>query len=261
MRVRSYFGLLVALVATAGGSPPAAASGFDADAFRAFVDMRVGTGQPVFWYCIGTVYTYPSGEALLRMEGIDTARLWRDPAAPGVAKQLSRKTFFYRDLQTNAPLTTWRGKPLPPIEYPYQFITYELTGDSVRTFVEQGRAPNVQKIGPSEGMQARRVRGDYVFTAPLFLDFSLPNGKRYEAFENYDFFVPGGTKVDSAQHRLSWLRYGDLPGAGKVIMHLVAWRVDAYSELPSSMREYLEKSARLWMQPPANIDEVRALQR
>jgi hypothetical protein len=173
----------------------------------------MGTGQPVYWYCTGTVYAYPSGQ------------------------------------------------PLAPIEYPYQCITYQLDGEQVRTVVEQGRAPNVQTIGPSAGMQVRRVRSDYVFTASLFLDFALPNGRRYEPVENYDFFVAGDVKVDPATHRLSWLRYGDLPGAGKVIMHLVAWRADAYSELPVSMREYLEKNARLWMQLPASIDEVRALQR
>jgi hypothetical protein len=253
---------IAALLVLAAAAPVAAqAGGFDTKAFRAFVDMRVGTGEPVYWYCTGTVYAYPSGEPLMRMEGIDTARLWRDSNEPGIAKQLSRKTFLYRDLQTDAPLMSWRGQPLAPIEYPYQFITYELMGERVQTVVEQGRAPNLQKIGPSAGIQVRRVRGDYVFTAPLFLDFQLPNDRRYEAFENYDFFVSGAERVDPATHRLSWLRYGDLPGAGKVVMHLVAWRVDSYAELPQPMREYLETRAKLWMQPPSSIEEIRELQR
>ena len=38
-----------------------AAQGFDKRSFATFVDMRVGTGQPIYWYCIGTVYAYPSG--------------------------------------------------------------------------------------------------------------------------------------------------------------------------------------------------------
>ena len=37
--------------------------------------MRVGKGEPIYWYAIGTVYTYPDGKPVLRMEGIDAARL------------------------------------------------------------------------------------------------------------------------------------------------------------------------------------------
>lgn len=43
--------------------------------FSQFVDMRVGTGEPVYWYCIGEVYEYPSGKLVAKVEGIDTARL------------------------------------------------------------------------------------------------------------------------------------------------------------------------------------------
>jgi hypothetical protein len=263
----SAVALFVGSVGIGGSTHSAATSsattGFDAAAFRAFVDMRTGTGEPVYWYCEGLVYAYPSGKPLMRMEGIDTARRWRDVAEPNVVKQLSRKTFFYRDLASGAVLTQINGQPLAPIEYPYQFITYERQGERVRTFVEQGRAPRVQRIGPGEDMQVRRVRGDFVFTAPLFLDFPVPGGApdaRYQAWENYDFIVSGKPDADPATHRLSWVRYGDLPGAGKTIMHLVSWRIDRYADLPAPMREYLESRARLWMQPPKDIGEIRALQ-
>ncbi|HRX90059.1 MAG TPA: hypothetical protein P5528_11510, partial [Steroidobacteraceae bacterium] len=215
---------------------------------------------PIYWYCTGTVYEYPSGKPLMRMEGIDTARRWRDPAAPQIVQQLSRKTFFYRDLLTDAVLTSINGAPLAPIEYPYQYITYELRDGAVQTFVEQGRAPRLQRIGPGNDMQVRMVRGDYIFTAPLFLDFPAGNDARYQAFENYDFIVSGKPDVDPATHRLSWLRYGDIPGVGKTVMHLVAWRIDRYADLPGPMRDYLETKARLWMQPPADFAEIRSLQ-
>ncbi|HPF25985.1 MAG TPA: hypothetical protein PK159_05280 [Steroidobacteraceae bacterium] len=241
-------------------APAAHARGFDAQSFATFVDMRVGTGQPIYWYCTGTVYEYPSGKPLMRMEGIDTARRWRDPAAPQIVQQLSRKTFFYRDLLTDAVLTSINGAPLAPIEYPYQYITYELRDGAVQTFVEQGRAPRLQRIGPGNDMQVRMVRGDYIFTAPLFLDFPAGNDARYQAFENYDFIVSGKPDVDPATHRLSWLRYGDIPGVGKTVMHLVAWRIDRYADLPGPMRDYLETKARLWMQPPADFAEIRSLQ-
>ena len=238
----------------------APAQGFDVESFTAFTDMRVGTGEPVYWYCVGTVYSYPEGKALMRMEGIDTAKRWRDPAEPAVVKQLSRKTFLYRDLSSDTVLTTFNGSPLAPIEYPYQFISYALRGDRIQTLVEQGRAPRLQKIGPGDDMQSRRVRGGFVFTAPLFLDFPLPGGQRYQAFENYDFFVARGKAVDPSTHRLSWLRFGDLPGAGQTVMHLVSWRVDRYADLPAPMRRYLESQAPLWIKPPADIAEIRALQ-
>ena len=251
---------VVLLALVAAGAPNAGAQGFNTASFNTFVDMRMGTGEPIYWYCTGTVYEYPSGKPLMRMEGIDTARRWRDPDAPEVAKQLSRKTFFYRDLATDKVLTSVSGVALAPIEYPYQFITYELRDGAVQTLVEQGRAPRVQKIGPGNDMQVRTVREDYIFTAPLFLDFPVGNGERYEAFENYDFIVSGKPDADPATHRLSWLRYGDIPGIGKTVMHLVAWRVDRYAELPESMRNYLETNAKLWMQPPADFAEIQALQ-
>jgi hypothetical protein len=44
-------------------------------------------------------------------------------------------------------------------------------------------------------------------------------------------------------------------------MHLVAWRVDRYSDLPASIREYLESEAPMWKAPPRDLAEIRALQR
>ncbi|MEZ5564006.1 MAG: hypothetical protein R3F24_00170 [Gammaproteobacteria bacterium] len=257
LTARAWIFILCSIFALPAAS--ATAPGFDAASFKTFVDMRVGTGQPVYWYCIGTVYAYPGGEPLMTMEGIDTARRWHDPAEPAVAKQLSRKTFIYRDLDTNRILTSINGKPLAPIEYPYQFITYQLVGNRVQSFVEQGRGPQMQRIGPVKDIEVRRAGEGYIFTAPIFLDMPMTDGERYQAFENYDFIVPAADSKPS-DDRLSWLRYGDIPGVGKTIMHLVAWRVDSYAELPLPMRNYLEENARLWMQPPADIAEIRQLQ-
>ena len=134
VRIAATFAALVLSSVTA-------AQGFDAAAFQRFVDMRVGTGEPVYWYCEGLVYEYPSGKPLMRMEGIDAARRWCDPTAPLLAKQLLCKTFYYRDLRSGEALMEINGQPLAPIEYPDQFISYEQRGDRVRTFVEQGRAP------------------------------------------------------------------------------------------------------------------------
>ncbi len=241
---------------------PAAARGFDRESFDRWVEMRVGSGAPVYWYCIGTVYSWPEGRPLMRVEGIDTARLDRSLGTASVAHQLSRKTFVYRDLETNAILTAWQGQPLPPIEYPYQYITYALEGDGLTTWVEQGSGPRVQRIGPGQDMVVRRLGNTLVFTAPLFLDFPAPDGTRMQAFENYDFFVqPAGSGVRHP-YQISWLRYGDLPaGIGKAVMHMVAWRVDRYEELPESIRGHLDRDARLWREPPRDLAEIRELQR
>ncbi len=241
----------------------APATGFDPATFQRWVEMRVGTGDPVYWYCVGTVYSYPDGKPLMRVEGIDTARLDRTLSTTGLAHQLSRKVFVYRDLATGSMLTEWNKRPLPPIAYPYQYITYELKGEKLETFVEQGVAPRVQRIGPGTGIVTRRVGETLVFTAPLFLDFPTPSGERYQAFENYDFFVHPRSSGLTHPYQISWLRYGDLPGGdGKSIMHMVAWRVDRYADLPESIRGYLESDAgRLWKEPPRDLAEIRRLQR
>ncbi|MCC5862420.1 MAG: hypothetical protein JJT93_11005 [Gammaproteobacteria bacterium] len=242
--------------------PTAVAETFDEDSFERFASMRAGEGEPVYWYTIGTVFRYPDGEALFRMEGVDTARRLPDDD-DGVVHQASRKVFFYRDIDSNALLHSYNGRPVEPIAYPYQYITYALDRGTVVTYVEQGTGPSLQRIGPVENITLRRIGETLVFSAPLFLDFPIGDGRRYQAFENYDFFVHPETARLSLPNQLSWVRYGDLPpfaGPGQGIIHLVSWRVDDYAALPSSMREALESEAPLWMAPPASLEEIRELQ-
>lgn len=233
------------------------AQGFDARSYGAWVDARTGTGEPVYWYCIGTLRAYPSGKLLYRVEGIDTARAERLSATS--TRQFSRKIFVYRDAETNAVIREVNGQAVLPIAYPYQFITYELAGDRVRTFVEQGAGPRLQRIGPGDSMQVRQVGDAFVYSAPLFLD--IPMGQaRYQAFENYDFFIQAGGSVPN---QLSWVRYGDAPawaGGGAAIMHLVSWRVDRFADLPATIRDYVETDAPLWKAPPADLADIRRLQ-
>jgi hypothetical protein len=246
--------LVVPVLASASGG------GFDAKLFETFLSARVGAGEPIYWYSIGEVYSYPDGELLARMEGFDTARLVRDESDPNTAYQLSRKTFVYRDPQTNEILREVNGIPATHIKYPYQFITYKLEGDRMVTFVEQGSGPQLRKIGPSDEIAARWLGDVAVYSAPLFLNFETPRGK-YEAFEHYDFFIQ--PKGASQPYQLSWLRYGDLPpflGTGRAIIHLVSWRVDSFDQLPETIREWVKTDAQLWREPPKDLDEIRALQ-
>lgn len=251
-------GLIPAFLAPAAS---AADRGFTAETFAQWVDMRVGRGEPVYWYAVGTVYTYPEGKPVMRMEGVDAARLERSLSSATEAHQVSRKTFVYRDADTNAVLREYQGKPLPPIAYPYQYITYALRGNALETWVEQGAGARKQRIGPGTDLAVRRIGNTLAFSAPLFLDLPMPGGARMQAFEHYDFFDQGATPGVSHPFQISWLRFGDLPaGLGKGVMHMVSWRVDRYADLPESIRGYLESEARLWLEPPKDIAEIRRLQ-
>ncbi|MFN3370249.1 MAG: hypothetical protein ACK4Z0_01825 [Sphingomonadaceae bacterium] len=248
-----------ALLAGLAAAPAAAAvpgfvpeGGFDEAAFRDWVRIRAGTGAPVWWYSEGTLRAYPSGRLVALMEGFDTARVhWAE--AGRLAHQYNRKIYIFRDPQTGAVL----GEP---IAYPYQFITYRLDGDRVETWVEQGSGARLARIGPGRTMAHRRLGAVRVFTAPLFLDLPLPQG-RMQAFENYDF------AADPAQPPsawvLSWIRTGAMPpslGEGLSVMHLVTRRYEAFEDMPEGMRAHVAERAPLWRGPPADLAEIRRLQ-
>lgn len=257
---------VVAVLALSAGFTQAQidGGGFDRDLYERFVSMRTGDGEPVYWYSIGTLRAYPSGETLAIMEGFDTARHARRDDRPETLFQLSRKTYIFRDPDSGERISEIDGKPVYVLQYPYQQIEYTLEGDRLLTMVEQGRKPNVQRIGPGNNVSARRL-GDGVtqFTAPLFLDMALPGGRKYEAFENYDFFIQPEKVEGSARYQLSWVRYGASPpfnGGGPVIMHMVSWRTDSFEALPNTIKEYVQEEAPMWMAPPRDFAEIEALQ-
>ncbi|MCC5980932.1 MAG: DUF1838 family protein [Oceanicaulis sp.] len=260
---------LAAIAAFTLSAAPALAQatpgGFDEESFRVFTDARFGTGEPVYWYSAGTVRAYPSGEILFIMEGYDTARGEHvEGMERPTARQFNRKTYVYRDAETGEILREYNGNPVGTIAYDYQFITYELSDDGfLETVVEQGRAPRLQRFGPDRDMGVTRLGDTYVFTAPVFLDFPIPGTEaRYEAWENYDFFVTPDADI-SHPLTLSWARYGALPawaGGGPAIIHMVSWRLDRFEDVPERFRAYIEAEAPLWMQPPADLDEIRQLQ-
>lgn len=262
--VTMILGVLLSL-----GSVPASAQGvpggFDAKSFKVFTEARFGAGEPVYWYSTGTVRAYPSGEILFLMEGYDTSRGEQVTGADRpTAHQFNRKTYVYRDVKTGDVLREYQGKPVEPIAYEYQFITYALAdGGKVETSVEQGRAPRIQRFGPDGDMGVTRLGDTYVFTAPVFLDFPIPGAPvRYQAWENYDFFVTPNAKL-SHPLTLSWARYGALPpwaGGGPAIIHMVSWRLDRFEDVPAAFRQYIEREAPLWRAPPADLADIRRLQ-
>ncbi|MFN4039152.1 MAG: DUF1838 family protein [Erythrobacter sp.] len=231
--------------------------------FRMWVDARAGTGDPVHWVSEGGIYEYPSGKKLFGMIGFDSSRVFW-PAKPGdPVVHLTRKTYAYTDAETGEILTEFNGQKVEPIAYPYQMISYRYENGRIFGDVEQGVGAGVQKIASKTGMTWRWMGKDTLaITAPVFLDFALPNGARYEAWENYDFFIhrPG---TNAEPHQMAWQRYGALPpfaGKGQAIYHLLSWRVDSNAKLPPKLREWAEREKPMWLNPPRDLDEIRALQ-
>lgn len=232
---------------------------FTPELFRQFTEMRIGTGEPVYWYCIGEVYEYPSGKLIATVEGVDTARLIKSESNELKKLQLSRKVFFYKDPKTNEVMREYKGKKVEPIAYPYQQITYEYKDGKMLSGVVQGKAPRIQRIASTGNNLVRNFGGLKIFSAPLFLNFP-----GYKAYENYDFFVQEKTKKGVPKYQLSWNRRGSLQpffGGGDSVFQLVSYRIDKYENLPESIRKILETEARLWMKPPKDLEEIEELQK
>ncbi|HNP64228.1 MAG TPA: DUF1838 family protein [Woeseiaceae bacterium] len=230
---------------------------------RDWVDARAGTGDPVHWIADGGVYAYPSGEKLFGMVGFDSSTvIWPEKTGDDVL-HLTRKTFAYTDPITGEILTEYDGNPVEPIAYPYQLITYRMRDGKLYGDVEQGVGERIQKIKSVEGMRVGTLGEDTMtVTASVFLDFPSPNGHQYQAWENYDFFIHTGSDIDEP-HQMSWQRYGGLPpwaGSGKAIYHLRSWRVEGEDEFPPKLLEWAKAEKPMWLKPPANLDEIRALQ-
>ncbi len=267
----SGLALLLAACASAGEqaavpeeavAAPVAAAG-EEDIFRLWIEARAGQGTPVHWVSQGAVYAYPSGEKILGMTGFDSSLVIWPEDAEGEVVHLTRKTFTYTDPVTGEFLKEFNGQAVVPIAYPYQVIRYRMKYGLIYADVEQGVEPRVQKIESKDGIIARKVGDSWAFTAPLFLNFPLPNGGQYEAWENYDFFVHPEGSV-SEPHQMTWQRLGDLPawaGGGKGIYHLLSWRVDSTDEFPAELLEWAKAEKPMWLNPPASLDEVRQLQK
>ena len=46
--------------------PSLGRSVFDKETFEQFVEMRIGTGDPVYWYGLGVISSFPDGKVLAR---------------------------------------------------------------------------------------------------------------------------------------------------------------------------------------------------
>ncbi len=251
--------LLLLLTILAAGAAGQVSETIAESDFKAFAEMRIGTGNAVYWYCVGEIYEYPSGKLIAKVEGIDTARLIKSESTAASKLQLSRKIFFYRDPKTNALIRETNGTKVEPIAYPYQKIVYELKNGKISATVTQGKQPRVQTIESAGDFHVRKLADNTVFSTPLFLNFP-----GYKAYENYDFFYFPRARNNESRYQLTWNRRGTLPvffGGGDSVFQLVAYRVDRYDRLPRSVRETIESDWRLWMNPPTDLKEIEELQK
>lgn len=237
--------------------------GLSPEVLRTWVNARAGTGTPVHWIADGGVYAYPSGEKLFGMIGFDSSRvIWPNSLEEEVI-HLTRKTFTYTDPVSAEVLTEFNGHPVTPIAYPYQIIRYRFEDGKIYGDVEQGVGERIQQIKAQDGMRVRMLGiNTMAVTASVFLNFALPDGRRYEAWENYDFFIHSGDAV-AEPHQMSWQRYGSLPewaGGGRAIYHLLSWRVESQEEFPPKLLAWAKAEMPAWLIPPADLEEVRQLQ-
>ncbi|MEM6801742.1 MAG: hypothetical protein AAF696_10100 [Bacteroidota bacterium] len=234
-----------------------------AEPFRTWIDARAGTGEAVHWVSDGAVYEYPSGKKLFGMIGFDSSTIiWPDDEE-GEVIHLTRKTYAYTDAETGEILTEYNGNPVKPIAYPYQMISYRFENDRIYGDVEQGVGDKIRTIKATDGIPYKKMGNTYVYSASVFLDFPLPTGGQYEAWENYDFFIQPEGSVEEP-HQLSWARYGSLPswaGEGKCISHLHSWRAESHDEFPAKLLAWAKAEKPQWLKPPADIAEIRALQK
>ena len=234
---------------------------FTSEVFADWIDTRLGDGKvPSYWSCVGEVYSYPDGEKIAGMLGVDMGRFYK--VTEDSIVQISRKIFIYTDPHTGEALTEVNGKEVSHIMYPYQQISYVRKNDMMRTWVTQGSGPRIRTIGPGTGMLARKLGNSTIFSAPLFLNFETPRGK-YEAYENYDFIYNPDADDMENKYFIIWNRFGDRPAfadKGKGIIQLVANRVPTWDDLPEELKKYIKEHAPMWQDAPVDQNEIKKLQ-
>jgi len=233
------------------------------EALKTWVNARAGTGEAVHWIADGYVYEYPTGKKLFGMTGFDSSTvLWPDEE-DGEIVHLTRKTFAYTDLETGEVITEYNGQEVKPIAYPYQVIRYRLENDKIYGDVTQGVGEKMQEIKAKDGIPFRKLGDTYVFNAQVFLDIPLPGDRKYQAWENYDFFIHPEGSVEEP-HQMTWQRYGNLgawAGGGPAITRLHSWRVDSLEEFPAQLLAWAKKEKPNWLNPPKDLAEIEALQK
>ena len=239
-------------------SPPLNRSGFSREDFETLVDVRIGNGEPVYWYGVGVINSFPDGKVLARVEGVDLGKLHRPDQTIPSAQMYTRKFIVFRDPESNELLRDESGK-LRFVGFNYQNFTWRLEGDYLMYDVEQGSGDQVFTVTEGRGNEIRKMGGLTVITTPVFVE--SPFGSWWE---KYDLLIQDENDAEP-RYQYVWGRYGpnfSFMGGGYNTMTSWLYRYDRYEDLPQSMRDIIEKEPGMdqWRNPPMNIEEIRELQ-
>jgi hypothetical protein len=257
--VKAPVAALVLAAVSVFASQPARADGFTPELFEIFVESNMGLdGAPVYYYSTGTVREFPGGRLLATIEGVDMARLLhRDE--DGTVHKAARKMFILRDIESGEVIETIGGRPNTRYFYPYQYMQFRLDGDRLVGTSTQGSGDTVRTVDIGANFTARMAGETAVFSAPNFR--GLPDGTG--SFEMYEFWVPrvpGGANPHTTL-TLTLVNWNPIGEGRPVYTHRTSWRVDAFEELPASLRHYIERRAPMYREPPRDLSEIDRLQR
>jgi hypothetical protein len=251
--MRAALPLLIASLVPAA----ALAGGFNPETFAAWISLRAGDGQPVYWYATGHVMDDQTGKVIARMEGIDVSRVFKDPARPDTWVQLSRKIFISLDPVTGELQKGPDGKPRRPTAYPFQVKTYTLDGDEIVYSVESHDTASVFAEPPLRNYTVRRIGSLTHYNYSMFTDRVRPDGKRSRRFEINDFFLrPGPGLTEQERYQYVWTG----TGPGPIVASAISWRYPSFDALPSQrLKDYIRTNAPLWLAPPKDMAEIATL--
>ncbi|GBG73817.1 hypothetical protein CBR_g17155 [Chara braunii] len=172
--------------------------------------------------------------------------------------------FVFRDRESNAVLSNYNGATVRPIKYPYQHISYSLSGSRLLTEATGGSGDQVTTLRGNV-VSVRHMQGStkLVFTCPVFLNLQTVKGN-YMAYENYDYFMDkldGPGNEDGGSH-CSMVRIGSTPPFAELaVMHLVGWRLDSFDDLPETIKSFIMSEDPMWREAPSDLDDIRRMQR
>ncbi len=239
-------------------TPAVTRSGFTREDFETLVDVRIGDGDPIYWYGVGVVNSFPDGKILARVEGVDLGKLHRPDPNKASAQMYTRKFVVFRDPDTNELLRDEEDK-VRFIGFNYQNFTWRLEGDYLMYDVEQGSGEQVFTVTEGRGNEIRKMGGLTVITTPVFVESPVGNW-----WEKYDLLIQDENDVEP-RYQYVWGRYGpnfSFMGGGFNTMTSWLYRYDNYEDLPQSIRDIIENEPGmdLWRNPPMNREEIQELQ-
>lgn len=241
------------------------AGGFTAEDFERYIHVRLGDGDPVYWYAVGDGTTFPDGNMFVRNEGYDTGRLYQFDRDRSEAIGLTRKFILMRNAQTGEILKGPDGQPAWVSNFTYQLFKMRLQDGFLTYEAQQGAGDFLNTaIGGLNRSEIQKLDGMTIYTTPI--NYTMPidqGGNKWEpVWETYDFIE----RQHNGQPSYDGLWAGGFPlpefmGGGRSSMHAYFHRFDRYADLPESIRAFVNEYAPMWQEPPLDMDEIRDLQK